>query len=131
MIIRATFNDNDFTQVLEEFFDGPLFLNVKYCLEKYRGDSKEDLTKYFELNEEIESFLRKFQDDEKLSQGEKDRFVHILRDSLTDYINDKYEEDAEYLCEELELKLQKSVTDKWENGEVVYYFTGCDKYITM
>ena len=61
MIIKATFNDNDFTYILDNFFvEGVMFYTnrIRYKLKLYK--SKEDARKYVELDTEIENLIRKF-----------------------------------------------------------------------
>ena len=36
-----------------------------------------------------------------------------------------------YILKNIKIKIVHSITDKWHNGEVVYYFTSNMKYITM
>lgn len=132
MIIKATFSDNDFTQVLEKFFNKPLFSGFSYCLNKYKIDnSSEVIRKYMDLSKEIDKYLKGLQDDIKFTTKVKQRFIDILKESILDFIKDRYSEDFDYLSKQLTITLQNNVSDHWENGETVYYFPTHDKYITM
>lgn len=132
MIIKATFNDNDFTQVLEKFFDKPFFSGISYCLNKYKTDNSSEIIRlYVDLSTEIDKYLKGIQDDIKFTPKVKQRFIDILRESILDFIRDKYSADYDYLSKQLTITIQNSVTDHWENGETVYYFPTHDKYIKM
>lgn len=132
MIIKITFKDNDFTQVLEEFFDKPVLSGFNYCLEKYSiDDDPETLNTYRKLSILIKGYLHKLKDENNFSKEDKKHLIAILKESILDFIKDNYAEDFEYLSKELIITTQKSVTDHWENGEMIYYFPTHDKYITM
>lgn len=132
MIIKITFNDNDFTQVLECFFDRPLFSGLNYCLKKYSVDNApETLNTYRNLSVLIENYLHKLQDEKNFTEEDKTHFIEILKESLLDFIKDRYSKDLDYLSKQLTITIQNSVTDHWENGETVYYFPTHNKYITM
>lgn len=132
MIIRATFNDNDFTQVLEQFFEQPLFLGVLYCLNKWKDNTYiETLKKYRDTQVEMESYLHIIQDEKQFTPNKRGRFILVLRESIKDWLKDIYPDDFDYLSKELRVEFISSVTDKWQNGEVVYYFPTTGKYITM
>ena len=132
MIIKITFNDNDFTQILESFFDSPLFSGLNYCLKKYSVDDEpETLNTYRNLSVLIETYLHKLQDEKNFTKEDKKHFIEILKESILDFIKDRYRDNLEYLSKQLTIRIQDSVTDHWENGEAVYYFPTHDKYITM
>lgn len=132
MIIKATFNDNDFTQVLEQFFEQPLFLGMLYCLNKWKDNTNDEiLKKYLDTHTEIENYLHIIQDEKQFTEIKRFRFIIILRDSIKDWLKDNYAEDYEYLSKELHIEMVSTITDRWQNGEVVYYFPTADKFITM
>lgn len=132
MIIKATFNDNDFTQVLEQFFEQPLFTGIYYSLNKMKDNNDSQmLRKHIDLHEEIDEYLHIIQDEQQFTPNKRGRFILILRNSIKDWLKDKYPDDYDYLSKELHVEFVKSVTDEWQNGEIVYYFPTADKYITM
>lgn len=132
MIIKVTFNDNDFTQVLDEFFAGSLMINLTYCAEKYTKDeSEENIRKYVEIRKEADKYMHLICEGKVFTEDEEIGFKEMLRKSILDYVRTNYDEDYDYLSDELVITLQNSVTDHWENGEVLYYFPMHDKYIIM
>lgn len=131
MIIKFTFNDNDFTQILENFFSEQNLNSVMYYLKRFeKDDDIETLKNYRKYSNLIREYANKVSEN-TINDVEIAEFIKILKDSITDYISDKYKENLEYLSKSLNISIQKSLTDKWENGEVVYYFIRCDKYIVM
>lgn len=131
MIIKVTFNDNDFTQILENFFSEQNLNSVMYYLKRFeKDDDIETLKNYRKYHKLILEYTNKISEN-TINDVEIAEFIKILKDSITDYISDKYKENLEYLSKSLNISIQKSLTDKWENGEVVYYFIRCDKYIVM
>ena len=132
MILRITFNDNDFTQIIEKFLETHICFGIRYILEKYIPDnSKEAVAKFCEISKKIDKYVSKLASYEKFNPTEEEDFINILKESLLDYIKDHYPDDYEYLCKELKIKLLNSMTDKWENGEAVYYFTQCDTKVIL
>ena len=125
MIIKATFNDNDFTYILDNFFvEGVMFYTnrIRYKLKLYK--SKEDARKYVELDTEIENLIRKFVfgTDTNITKEDKKQFLKILKDALDCYLYFEYTEDYDYLKKNLKLSFVQTIKDEDMNGEVIYYF---------
>ena len=132
MILKATFKDNDFTEVLEDFFEQPLFLGILYCLNKWKDNTdSEILKKYRDTQIEMQAYLHIIQDEKQFTPNKRGRFITILRDSIKDWLKDNYPDDYNYLSNNLHIEFVTSIKDKWQNDEVVYYFPTADKYITM
>ena len=109
-----------------------MFINLKYCLKKYsNSEDIIDIKKYCDTSKKIDKYLRMIQDEKKFNKEQEKDFINILKESILDYIKDMHNEDYEYLAEELDVKIQNSISDKWENDEVVYYFPMHDTFITM
>ena len=62
MIIKATFHDNDFKNVLEGFFNKGLYLMLCY-VKKGLTDSSEDLKTYKDISIKIDDYCEKIQDE--------------------------------------------------------------------
>lgn len=134
MLLRITVGDNDFTEELEQFakdIEGSAYIK-KAC----RLDNS-DLTQdeKFALFKRIERFRELFY--------HTDRYTPELATELCDMVRQNWEifvnnimcdhdwwtnEDAirikESLIRDFKVKFQKSLTPKWENGEVVYICCG-------
>lgn len=134
MIIKATFNDNDFTYILDNFFlEGVMFYTnrIRYKLKLYK--SKEDTRKYVELDTEIENLIRKFVfgTDTNITKEDKKQFLKILKDALDCYLYFEYTEDYDYLKKNLKLSFVQTIKDEDMNGEVIYYFLKHKRRIDM
>lgn len=134
MIIKATFNDNDFTYILDNFFlEGVMFYTnrIRYKLKLYK--SKEDARKYVELDTEIENLIRKFVfgTDANITKEDKKQFLKILKDALDCYLYSEYTEDYDYLKKNLKLGFVQTIKDEDMNGEVIYYFLKHKRRINM
>ena len=128
MIIRATFHDNDYKWLLEEFFK-----RFKFDHYGYHIRSIEDPFKYRDMKVEADELFEKvFYKSRQLTKKEALRFTKIIQESFKAYIRSYCSEDnIEYCIQNLDIKLRKVCEDKWENGEVIYYFINQDKYLIM
>lgn len=134
MILRITVGDNDFTQELEQFANDPE--GSAYLLKACKLENKE-LTQ----DEKIELFKRadRFRDlfymTDKYTPELAKELCDMVRQNWENFVNyimcdhDYWDEaDAkrirEYLIRDFKVKFQKSLTPKWENGEVVYICCG-------
>jgi len=134
MILRITVGDNDFTEELEQFAEDPegsayLLKVAKLENTSLTQDEKLALFKRKERFRELFYNTEKYTPElsaelcEMVKQNWEDFVNHIMRDH--DYWN---EDDKirlrEYLIRDFKVKFQKSLTPKWENGEVVYICCG-------
>lgn len=130
MIIRTTFNDNDFTHILEDYWNGFWFRNYYLPIDKINTDTEKEAKEYVEKHKEAEELLEKaFYHEEQLTMEELQRFSYLIKESILCFI--KLKEDYEYLKENLHINIRLSITDKDQNGEVLYYFLKHKKYIIM
>lgn len=127
MIIRTTFKDNDYTDVLEEYWSEFAFNHY------YLGiDDIEDLKEYRDKRVRAEELIEKavYKPDE-MTEDElkefKDRIVESIKVLVTKY----YGGHLEHLSAKVYVDIVPNVEDKWENGEVVYYFLSKQISITM
>ena len=139
MIIRATFNDNDFIEILENFFN--LFVvNIHSRSIEYRNKSLNTISdcygdkasKFCKMSDEETSVLQLTQKS-KLNDEEKKNCEKLLTDSILAFIriSSLTKENYEYLEKELSVKLVDSIKDTFENGEVCYYISQADTCITL
>lgn len=130
MIIKATFHDNDYKNVLEGFFSKGLYLMLCYIKEGL-SESKEDTILYVRYSNTIDKYCKMIQDEKIFEKHTQQDLLNMLGDAFNKYIEENYSNTAKYLKEHLELEIIDSVNDKWENGEVLYFFPMHDKYIIM
>lgn len=145
MIIKATIKDNDFSYDILEFFKNfPKNIHfdinkkiddfeVSLRLESNNSGSQEDLNELYKLEHQYrldtQRFAKLYQCD-VWSAEDKAWLTEKIKNSLYSYIAsrspkeycDPPEIQAKYFLKNLKLKFLKSFTEKWENGEVIYWF---------
>ena len=122
MIIRVTFHDSDYTQIIKTYFT-----RFKFCNYNYYYKNCKDLTEYRDKSIESEDLLKKvIFESSKLTEEDKSRFVDIIKESIKEWLKVNYNEDYNYLIKNLDVSYRNVCTDDDENGEVVYYFTNKD-----
>ena len=141
MIIRYTFNDNDFTQIIEKYLEefGP-----------YGRWIDNDLADVIiTLGRQYNDYNDKYNEEKKMNKGEylnlKKRITLALYRHFIAYIDSIAEnsnwstpgfdakhlnEDAQYIKDNINIKLVRNIPDQWENGEVVYCIDST-QHITM
>lgn len=118
MIIRVTVNDNDFYYSLMGFMK---------CMWGFRED------KTLSVEERIEAHRKHFDisalvnpnNDKKLTETEKASIIAYLKEQFEKYVNEHpyiKKDSKDYLIRNIEIKILKTFTDKWENGEAFYWF---------
>ena len=144
MIVKYTFNDNDFTQVIEEYLRelGPFYA--------FNYPSFTGLNEFKELLRQYDNYNDKYYMEKDITKEEykeiKKKLHTILKANIIQYManvkpgsgwsTDGMEAEdlirnLEYLINNIKVSIVKSVPDQWENGEVVYYITSWDNYIVM
>lgn len=127
MIIETTFNDNDFTHILDEYWSRFRFVNYYYGLDKI-----EDPAVYRDVRIDMESLIEKaVYNEDTVTVKEMQRFENYIKESILLYVKEFHSNKYDYLKEQLFVNIRLSIRDKNENGEVVYYFLKQKKYITM
>lgn len=125
MIIRITVNDNDFYFTMMGFM---------HSMWNFRENKK------LAVSEQIDAHNRHFDiidlinpnNSKKLTEEDKNSIITYLKEQFVKYANSNIEEDArEYLIKSLEIKILKTFTDKWENGEAFYWFQHSNKVINQ
>ena len=136
MIIRMTVNDNDFTAELEKFAEN-LFNRVYFGREKPEDiDCTEWYEKIYKPQQEVQKLMNP-NITSTLTDEDKVVMCTAVFFAWCDYIDnlptDAEMEDRvkEYLKKVFEVSVGFDFTDKWENGEVVYYFTTNQKWISQ
>ena len=130
MILRITVKDNDFTQELEQFAsDLELF---EYTRSMASNMTSNELYEYIK---NLERFRKLFYNTEKYTPELAAELCERVKTHWELWVNNCMKdhpwwsaEDAkrirEYLIRDFRVKFQKSLTPKWENGEVVYICCG-------
>lgn len=130
VILKLTFNDNDFTQYIEDFLQRShndfRVIVMQYARDRYDNDIEFSL-KMRDVLDLIENVKI------KPTPSNKDDLANILKRALLYWIstNERTKDAYDYLKDNIEISYVKAVKSKWENGEVVYWFIDYNKYITM
>ena len=134
MILRITVSDNDFTEELEQFAkdpEGSAYL-LKACKIENKSLSQDEKLALFER---AERFRELFYNTNKYTPELAAELCELIRQNWENFVNHVMldhewwdEADAKrikgYLIRDFKVKFQKSLTPKWENGEVVYICCG-------
>ena len=134
MILRITVGDNDFTEELEQFASDPEGCAYVLKAAKLENDLLSQGEK-LELFKRMDRFRVLFYNTDKYTPELAAELCEMLKQNWENFVNyimcdhDWWsEEDAErikgYLIRDFKVKFQKSLTPKWENGEVVYICCG-------
>ena len=130
MIIRVSFNDNDFQELLESQFKFGLvtpFLTIKSLY--VNASDAIHLKKYKDVDDLQTKITRKIFAEKKLTKTEQQQLIDIIREAYSIKIENNYTHAKTYLMKSLTIEIISSFKDRWENGEVLYYFSTPDKYI--
>ena len=139
MIIKLTFQDNDFTQILQTYLECYFLM---YKTEKFYSDnSPEGLKEFKRLSTLSDHLFKKIHSDSKLTKQEKEELYNLLKEDLTCWIEHKagFEEDnrkltsqeINYCLENLQIEFFNKIGSQCENGESIYYFCAQGKTLIM
>ena len=132
MIIRMTVKDNDFSYLVENFAQS-LFSRITKLPRNIES---------MEPDEQL-ACLREFRRVDRLlnpnvtenhTEEEKALICDKVREAFDEYVSSIKGLDAYtilYLSERFSAKIITSMEDKWENGEVVYWFQHSGIWITQ
>lgn len=121
MILKMTFNDNDFTDLLFSFAKN-LHVYATMGVKPTGSLSTEEL---IENRKDWKKYNDLLNPNIKATHTEEEKEIILKRckDKLEEYITyyATSERTKEYLKKNLKVEMLKSLEDKWENGEVVYW----------
>jgi hypothetical protein len=127
MILRITVNDNDFTEYLEQFAED---IELFDYTRKLTTDNM-SIDALYEHIKSKERFRELFYNTEKYTPEFAKELCDMIRKYWEIWVTsclklEEWQDDdtREYLIKEFKVKFQKSLTPKWENGEVVYICCG-------
>ena len=132
MIIRLTVQDNDFTGMIRHYMDNFMLYLRTYMpeFEKF-WESKEHTRNMYKMEKEI-SRLMNPNSDIVLTEKDKKIIIERIKYTFGVYVDNHFDsETSEYLKNNLAVKVLTRMEDKWENGEVYYWFQHADSYIVI
>lgn len=105
MFIELSFGDNDFSLVAEELLKS----FYKKTMEKMK-----DETLFFKTIEFHHKIASIFQGNPEITVKEAEKYI---KEKIKDIISTDYVEDADYLNKNIKIRIRKTHTIKWRNGE--------------
>lgn len=128
MIIRITVHDNDFQTILERFCKN-FYMNITeiYGLSDDNMDY-EKLSMYRKRSNEIRSLFNP-NNDIVLTKEVKESIKKIVKEGFNTFVMKNNPKNAEYLKKNVQIDVLSRMEDKWENGEVFYWFQHSDKFL--
>lgn len=128
MIIRITVHDNDFQTILERFCKN-FYMNITeiYGLSEDSMDY-EKLSLYRKRSNEIRSLFNP-NNDIVLTKEVKENIKKIVKEGFNTFVMKNSPKNAEYLKKNVQIDVLSRMEDKWENGEVFYWFQHSDNFL--
>ena len=124
MIIKMTVKDNDFGNLMSGFV-----LNLGIRISQLPLNIKElDGERQLEIIKELKMLDRLLNPNitEQHTDEEKKLLVKRITEVFSEYVNKPYvcgdEDTAAYLIRNFKVEIVNSMEDKWENGEMFYWF---------
>lgn len=129
MIIRVNYGDNDFATMYEDYFKNFKMSNYYYNNLDAIGDAYE----YRNIRIDMEELYKKIMfEPDTITRDDRIRFCRYVRNSILATLKNKVGASTfNYLKLHLVVSMRKTFKEKWENGEVIYYFINADKYIVQ
>ena len=129
MIIRITVHDNDFQEVLERFAK---VMYYKLYWAENRPDNIDPITWYETAIKEEHTIQDILNADREVTAEEKKILISKLKRKWSEWIDAQRwnkSTTADYLKRHFNASISYTFKDRWQNGEVLYYFTSSNKYI--
>ena len=122
MIIKMTVNDNDFGNELESFARKLSSRITRLPRNIEQMEAKEQLECIRSLRK-IDRLMNP-NVTENHTEEEKELLIRKTKEAFSTYVKEvcKDESDADYLIRNFKVEIIETMTDKWENGEMFYWF---------
>lgn len=131
MIIKMTVRDNDFSPIIEgfcrDFIVRMYELHPDCCINE---NDYEALKAWRKRDVKIRKLLNP-NNDIVLTEEDKETIINQVKYVFGLYVKKWCYKDSEYLIERFEVSIIDSVEDKWENGEMFYWFQHAGKTINL
>lgn len=125
MIIRVTVNDNDF------YYEIMGFMRSMWNFRENKSLSVSEQIDAYERHFDIMDLINP-NNSKTLTEEDKNLIITYLTEQFVKYTNSNIKKDTrKYLIESLEIKILKTFTDRWENGEAFYWFQHSNKIVNQ
>ncbi len=126
MVIKVTFHDNDYSEILEDI--GHLWTTCFHLIDKPVSENKENLVYYVNLKQKWDNIIRNPnftpKELEDIDPHDYAAVVGVIREWILRYIRfDTRVEETEktLLIRDLEITLTFTIDESNQNGEYLYY----------
>lgn len=123
MIIKLTVRDNDFSELLESFANRMFYLNIRNkLLEDMTTEEKSAEIDRMLAHEDILQLINP-NNDQEITTKEAAKIIEYIKEQFADFLIGRKVSSStqDYLNKNLQITIQKSFTDRWENGEMIYW----------
>lgn len=131
MIIRLTVKDNDFNDIMKGFIrEFPL--GITSLPNNISDLEMQESLKLLEKMNYIDRILLNPNKTEHCTEEDKAIIIEQIKKSFTEFVNTRISDYyAKYLINNFEVEIIKSMEDKWENGEVWYWFQHSGSFLNQ
>lgn len=133
MIIRLTVKDNDFSEQIEEYMKNFILYIRELMPEQDLGDNPifEDVYAWRLRDKRISAIFNP-NITSVLTQKDKVFIINQVKKTFGFFCENRFDTDtAEYLKKRVDVRVLSRMEDKWENGEVFYWFQHSNKFINQ
>lgn len=128
MIIRMTVNDNDFGDLMDDFVKDLTLYTFKAPEDIEQYDSETQIALMREVMH-VDKLLNS-NITEEWTKDDRVLIVKRVKDAFSLFLKVKAEENTRnYLASHFQVRVVDYVEDKWENGEMYYWFQHSGMYI--
>lgn len=128
MIIRMTVNDNDFGNFMDDFVKNLTLYTFKVPEDIEQYDSETRIAIIREVMH-VDKLLN-LNVTEEWTKDDRVLIVKRVKDAFSLFLKVKAEENTRnYLASHFQVRVVDYVEDKWENGEMYYWFQHSGMYI--
>ncbi len=125
MIIRITVNDNDY------YYEIMGFIRSMWNFRENKNLSVSEKIDAHNRHYDIINLINP-NNSKTLTEEDKKTIISYVKEQFVKYANSNIKEDTrKYLIESLEIKILKTFTDKWENGEAFYWFQHSNRVVNQ
>lgn len=122
MIIKLTVNDNDFQDTMKEFLREFYMRVLELSLDSRIDEGDVEAIREWRNREKKLREILNPNTSEEISEEDKEYLIAQIHKVFGHLVDNRHPDNSEYLKENLEVSIIESCTDKWENGEVFYWF---------
>lgn len=129
MIIKLTVKDNDFNNVMNEFVKRLPIIITSLPSGISNLETKEAIEIIKKINH-IDRLLNHNLTD-NYTKEDKEIIIEQIKKSFYEFVNNGAKDYAKYLTDNFEVDIISYMEDKWENGEMWYWFQHSGSFLNQ